>query len=253
MFNNQYISLLFGTLCCISLNVVADTTVPVVKKPLPIECTDRENYDQTDCAKALELKQWVQNQDNIPDSQRKKNAELGEDLLVEKATGFRVGLHKIMNGNRKEASIAVKIGVPNTTQMFAISGDGCDIDHAIRILQDTSEFTFFYEKCESTDHRIGNNYSYYSFDKNYKRLDVLIQAANYQARQPILTLANGLYKLLWRNYNNGNGKFSMYFDYKITGNRPDDLKCIRAWDEDVGCNFDMISPLVSGKYKVIDE
>ena len=77
MLNKRYVSLLFGALLCISVNAIADANSPIVKKKLPIECTDRENYDQTDCAKALELKQWVNNQDNVPDSQRKKNAELG--------------------------------------------------------------------------------------------------------------------------------------------------------------------------------
>jgi hypothetical protein len=258
MLKNRYLSVLFIMLFCADGNVFADTAAPVTKQRLPIECTDSVNYDQTDCAKALELRQWVKNQENIPDNKRLLIATVGDDILVEKETGYRIGPHKVKIGNILEPSIAVKIGTPSAAQMFVISGV-CDIGNGVEVIQNTIDFTLFRKRCASTDRRLkaddgGDLFYYYNFDKHHKRLDVVFQAVSQQVKEPTQTFSNGLYKLFWRNYNNGNGKpFSMYFDYKITGNRADDLKCIRAWNEDVGCNFDMLSPLVSGKYKVIDE
>jgi hypothetical protein len=73
----------------------------------------------------------------------------------------------------------------------------------------------------------GDLFYYYNFDKHYKRLFVVFQAVSHQVKEPTQTFSKGLYKLIWRNYSNGDGKpFSMHYDYKITGNRPDNWECV---------------------------
>lgn len=242
-------------LFCVSSNAFSDRIAsPVVKQRPPIECTDSDNYDQTDCAKALELRQWIKNQENSPDK-KFLIATIGNDVLIEKKSGYRIGLHKIKKVGDKNDSVAIKIGILGQTQMFVIDAV-CNIGNSIKVLKNTSDFTLFRSACTATDQhgKINDSFNYYNFDKHYKRLDVLFQYEEKQVNEPTQTFSSGLYKFLWRNYSNGNERpFSKYYDYKITGNRSGDLKCVRAWDDDAGCNIGFVTPISSGQYRVLDE
>jgi hypothetical protein len=253
MFIKSYLSLVISSLLGMSLTAYADTSHPTANVKEPVECTDNQNYDQTDCQRAIERIQLIMNDEKLPDNKRHLYAVLGQDLLVEKATGFRIGLHKIINGERKKPSVAVEIGIPGKSQIFAISGV-CDIGNSLEVVKNTPDFMLFNEECEATNRSGGrdNSFYYYNFDKRYKRLDVLLQNMDRQPKEPTQTYSKGLYKFLWNNYNNGSAKFSIYNDYIITGPREQDLKCIRYSDEDAGCTINYIAPLIPGKYKVVD-
>lgn len=53
--NYRFLLLVSSMLISVNLHADSASTAPVVKKKLPIECTDSENYDMTDCEKAQQL------------------------------------------------------------------------------------------------------------------------------------------------------------------------------------------------------
>lgn len=254
MLKNLYASLVFSTLLCISVNAFADATAPVVKRELPIECTDRENYDQMDCHRALDLIQWTKDQEKVPDNQRTLVAGLGEDVLVEKETGYRIGPHKFSGGGSKGDGVAIKVGAPGRTQMFLVSGV-CSIGNSINVLKNTPDFTFFYAECDSLDNRKNqrdDRRDYYVFDKHYNRLDLLLPYSEIeQATRPKLTFSKAIYQFYWEDHMAERTKQTIYFDFKITGKNPGNLKCIRSWNDD--CDIAPQTLLVPGTYKVLDE
>lgn len=259
MCKNCYSSLIISLLLWVSFGACADATtaIPkVTKDKNPIECTDNQNYDQTDCQRVLDLIRWTKEQEKVPDNQRLLVAGLGEDVLIEKATGYRIGPHKVrVNGHQKDG-VAIKIGIQNAATMFLVSGV-CDIDNSIEVLKNTPDFTLFYEECTSVARRGGqdNLFYYYSFDKQSKRLVVLLQGEGRSGgKEPTQTYNNGLYKFIWRNYQKlEDGKyFSVYYDYKISDTTDSGVKCTRVWDKDAGCDIETVPALVPGKFKVLD-
>jgi hypothetical protein len=249
VFASLSVSLLLG----MSFSVCAATTSTKV----PIECTDSQNYDQTDCQRALDMIQWTKGQEKVSDDQRTLVAGLGEDVLVEKATGYRVGPHKIKLVEDKTDSVAVKIGTRGKSQMFFVHGGICDIGNSIDVVKNTPDFTLFYVECQSTNRRgnVDNSFDYYSFDKQSKRLVMLLQGEGRSGgKEPTQTFDNGLYKFIWHNYQTlDNGKyFSVYYDYKISDTTESGVKCTRVWDKDAGCDIETVPALVPGKYKILD-
>lgn len=92
------------------LAISAPVCVTGSDKPLR-ECTDPD-YDMTDCEKALELERWKKNQEHVPDNRRLRIASFGQDVLVEKATGYRIGLEKIRMAQSKHTLTGVRFGTP---------------------------------------------------------------------------------------------------------------------------------------------
>jgi hypothetical protein len=254
MYKNHYLtSLIISLLLEMSFPAFADTTTAIPKNKEPVECTDSQNYDQIDCQRALDMIQWKNNQDKLPDNQRKTNAGLGEDLLIEKATGYRIGTHKVQVLGQKNVGVALKVGTINDTKVFLVSGV-CSLDNPIEILKNTVDFTMLYVECDSMN-KANNTFSYYSFDKQSKRLVVLLQGEGRSGgKEPTQTFTNGLYKFIWHNYQTlDNGKyFSVYYDYKISDTTESGVKCTRVWDKDAGCDIETVPALVPGKYKILD-
>jgi hypothetical protein len=256
MYKKYCSSIMIILLLSVSLTAWADVASAIPKDKVPVECTDSENYDQADCQRALDMIQWKNNQDKLPDDQRKTNAGLGENLLIEKITGYRIGPHRIRVAGHQKDGIAIKIGTSNDTKMFLVSGV-CDIGNSINVVKNTPNFTLFYAECDSTNRRgnVDNSFDYYSFDKQSKRLVMLLQGEGRSGgKEPTQTFDNGLYKFLWRNYQTlDNGKyFSVYYDYKISDTTESGVKCTRVWDKDAGCDIETVPALVPGKYKILD-
>lgn len=260
MFINKYCLLAFSAFLLVSINAHAGTNAVIVKKKLPIECTNSEDYDMTDCEKAQQLERWTKEQEKIPANKRhaRASASLGEDLLVEKKTGYRIGIHKIQTTKFKKVSIGVKIGVPGNAKMYAIgAAEGCDISNSIDILKNAPEFTFFRWVCAHTRPTSGRrdvDFTYYNFAKRYDRLDAIMQSAPYQDKFPTLTFAKNVYKFRWLSYKQEDDGRSnpIFYDFKITGKRPEDIKCLRTWNDecDIALQDD---PLPASQYKILDE
>jgi hypothetical protein len=82
MYKNSYYSLIIGLLLGMRFPAFEETTIASPKNNEPVECTDSQNYDQMDCQRALDMVQWKNNQNKLPDNQRKTNPGLGEELLI---------------------------------------------------------------------------------------------------------------------------------------------------------------------------
>ena len=259
MFIKKYYLLAFSAFLLVSINAHADTKALIVKKKLPIECTNSEDYDMADCERAQQLERWTKEQEKIPANKRhaRASASFGEDLLVEKKTGYRIGIHKIQTTKFKKVSIGVKIGVPGNTKMYAIgAAEGCDISSSIDILKNAPEFTFFRRACDYSrkNGKRDVSFYYYNFAKRYNRLDAIIQSAPYQDEFPTLTFAKNVYKFRWLSYKQEDDGRSnpIFYDFKITGKRPEDIKCLRTWNDecDIALQDD---PLPTSQYKILDE
>lgn len=80
----------------------------------------------------------------MPDKKRLLVAGFGEDVLIEKATGFRIGPHKIETAASKQALIGIKIGMPNAKKMYVIGGvGGWELGAFIEVLNNAPQFVFF--------------------------------------------------------------------------------------------------------------
>ncbi|TCV81086.1 hypothetical protein [Sulfurirhabdus autotrophica] len=250
----KYSFLILSAFLCFIFIANAKDVTSNTKKKLPIECTDHDNFDMTDCEKARQLEQWVRDQEKVPDDKRFLSAMMGEDLLIEKFSGFRIGLHKIQIAVIKDMVTSVKIGVPNVTGMYAMgAANGCDIISSIDILNNTEYFTFFRWECQSTKKNGAREkrYDYYNYDKHYRRLDNVI-SSSYQKIYPSLTYTKGTYKFQWLNYKQSDGTPNpIFYNFKISGNRPADLKCGRTWNDE--CDITMIAPIPQNQYKILDE
>lgn len=238
------------------LAISAPVCVAGSDKPLR-ECTDPD-YDMTDCEKAVQLRQWIKDQEKVPDNQRHLLAGFGEDVLVERATGYRVGLHKILIKGSKDRVTGVRFGMPGRWNMFVL-GDagGCDVSNFVKVLKNTSEFTFFQWACEFTRPRRNRrdiNFDYIVYDRRYDRLDAIIQSAPGQKTSPSLTLVKGTYSFRWLGYKQENSgePNPLFYDFKITGPRPEDIKCFKSWNDE--CDIALRDgPLKSNEFKIVDE
>lgn len=247
--------LLVGLFFCMGFNAHAKDTAPAFfPKKLPIECRDRETYDLSDCDSTMRLEFKKEEQDKLPDNQRINFTQLGDNLLLEKATGLRAGLYKIQITADKNPSTGFIIGTQKSALTYGIgSFEGCNRGSAIKILKNAPEFTFFYWQCDDLrpNRRETQYFNYYIFDKRYNRLDSIL-SSSHQEKLPTLTLSKGLYKFNWLDYRQSDGSSNpIFYNFKITGNRPVDLKCGRTWNDE--CDITMIAPLTSGQYKVLDE
>lgn len=258
MFIKRYYLLAFSAFFLASMNTHAHTNAVVVKKKLPIECTDRENYDSVDCEKAQQLKQWTKDQEKVPDKKRLLVAGFGEDVLIEKATGFRIGPHKIETAASKQALIGIKIGMPNAKKMYVIGGvGGCDLGAFIEVLNNAPQFVFFVWQCDYRDRdgKRNSRFNYYNFDKRYSRLDNVFSTHGYNNKSnPTLTFTNGSYNFRWKKHvaEKGFKPDFIFNDFKITGNRPDDLTCSRSWNDE--CDIaQQDGPIPTSQYKTVDE
>lgn len=190
----------------------------------------------------------------MSDEKRIKFAVLGDDLLVEKKTGYRIGLYRIRRVASKYDGTGVKLGFPNVSKMYVIGSTDCDFLNSVNVLKNTAEFIFFNWECQSTnkDGTREQVYLYYNFDKRYSRLDHIAHA-DYQKNQPTLTLTKGVYKFRWLDYKQSDGSANpIFYDFKVTGNRPSDLKCSRTWNDE--CDLSLQDdPLPPNQYKILDE
>ena len=226
-----------------------------LNKPLR-ECTDPD-YDMTDCEKAVQLRQWIKDQEQVPDNQRLRTASLGEDVLVEKATGYRMGLHKIQIARSKRPVSGIRFGTTDNWKMFILgSADGCDVSNYVKVLKNTPEFTFIKWACEFTRprrNRRDTHFHYLNFDKRYNRLDAIIQGVSGRNTSPTLTLVKGTYRFRWLDYKQETSgePNPQFYDFKITGPRPEDIKCFKSWNEE--CDIALRDgPLKPSEYRIIE-
>lgn len=223
----------------------------------PPECKylNQGVYDISDCEAAKKLEEKSIEAEKLPDGKRGTFQAIGGSVLVEKRTGLRAGLYKIQVTNSPTPKTGFIIGTPKSALMFKLgSYEGCNNGNSMEILQNTVEFTFFYWECANM--RLGReetrNVIYYNFDKRYQRLNS-IMFTDPNIKQPILNLINGQYKFRWPDYKHSDGSVSqIYYDYKITGSRPEDLICLRSWNDDCSVS-PQDPPIPPGKYKILEE
>ena len=245
--------------------IIVLTALLVVSAPMcfagshkpPRECID-PYYDSTDCEKAFQLRRWKKDQEKVPDNQRHRMASLGEDVLVEKATGYRMGLHKIQIARSKRPVSGIRFGTPGNWKMFILgSADGCDVSNYVDVLKNTPEFTFFQWTCEftwPTSQRRDTNFGYLVYDRRFDRLDAIIQGAPGQKTSPTLTFDKGTYRFRWLGYKQEDSGESnpLFYDFKITGPRPEDIKCFKSWNDE--CDIALRDgPLKSNEFKIFDD
>ena len=222
----------------------------------PRECINPD-YDSTDCEKAFQLRRWKKDQEKVPDHQRLRMASFGEDVLVEKATGYRMGLHKLRMTRSKNYVTGVRFGTPGHWKMFILGGaDGCELSNYVEVLQNAPEFTFIKWACEftwPTSQRRDIKFGYLVYDRRYYRLDAIIQSAPRQKALPTLTLVKSAYRFRWLGYKQENSGESnpIFYDFKITGPRPDDLECFKSWNDE--CDIALSDgPLKPSEYKIVE-
>lgn len=222
----------------------------------PRECIDPD-YDMTDCEKAFQLRRWIKDQEKVPDNKRLRMASFGEDVLVEKATQYRMGLHKLRMTRSKNHVTGARFGTPGGWKMFVLGGaDGCELSNYVEVLKNTPEFTFIKWACEftwPTSKRRDIHFDYLVYDRRYDQLVSIIQSAPRQTASPTLTLEKGMYRFRWLGYKQENsGKPNpQFYDFKITGKRPEDLECFRSWNDE--CDIDLRDgPLKPSEYKIVE-
>lgn len=247
-------------LVAFSMVLVTDlwvSTAAAKNRPLR-ECTDPD-YDMADCERALRVQQRKKDQEKLSDNERQLLAGLGEDVLVEKATDYRAGVHKIQIVKPRDTVTGVRFGAPDDWKTFVL-GDvaGCDISNFIEILKNTRDFTYFRWTCEftwPTNRRRDTNIHYLNYDKRHNRLDELFSAHGYNSKSgPSFTFTNGVYKFSWKDHvaEKGLQADNIYYDFKITGNRPQDLKCLKSWNGE--CDIALrAGPLKPNEYRIVDE
>ena len=222
----------------------------------PRECIDPD-YDSTDCEKAFQLRRWIKDQEKVSDNQRLRMASFGEDVLVEKAAGYRMGLHKMRIKGSQDGVTGVRFGMPGQWKMFVLGdADGCDVSNFVKVLKNTREFIFFEWTCEFTRPRRNRkdiNFDYLVYDIRFDRLDAIIQSAPGQKTSPTLTLEKGTYRFRWLGYKQENSgePNPLFYDFKITGPRPEDIKCFKSWNEE--CDIALRDgPLKPSEYKIVE-
>ena len=224
-------------------------------KPLR-ECTDPD-YDMTDCEKAVQLRQWIKDQEKVPDHQRLRMASFGEDVLVEKATGYRMGLHKMRIKGSQDRVTGVRFGMPGQWRMFVLGDtDGCELGNYVEVVRNTPEFTFIKWVCGftwPTSQRRDTNFGYLVYDRRLDRLVSIIQGVSGRNTSPSLSLGKGTYRFRWLDYKQENsGKPNpLFYDFKITGKRSEDLDCFKSWNDE--CDIDFSDgPLKPSEYKIVE-
>lgn len=228
-------------------------------EPTACKKVGSEDYSIGDCDVALQKIQKRQGEEQLPDEQRYKHQRIGGSILIEKKIGYRAGLYKIQVEGESTSSSGFIIGSAKSALMFEL-GDykGCDGGNAIEIIKNTSEFTLFYWVCGHKSHRqVFSDYYYLNFDKRYQRLDEVFHAAGYMnsviVNEPKLSVSKGQYQFRWPDFQYPDGdKANIYYDFKFTGSRPEDLTCLRSWNDDCSVS-PQDPPIPVGKYKILEE
>lgn len=138
--------------------------------------------------------------------------------------------------------------------MFILGdGDGCQNSNYVEVLRDAPEFTFFRWICEftwPTSRRRDIHFHYLNFDKRYHRPDAIVQGASGQRTRPSLSFVKDTYKFHW-TYKDDGQPSNVFYDFRITGKRPQDIKCLRSWNDD--CDIALRDgPLKPSEYEIVD-